>query len=498
MLSLAKKNIDYRILLALLFVFATGLRFYGLSDKSLWADEITSYIIARQGFLTDLQFSLQDVTPPLHYFLATISIHIHDSVFFFRLPSAISGSLSCLLIFFLTNKLFSRRVALASALLLTCSPFHLQYSQDGRMYSLMMFLALGACWTQLEYLERTLSFKCKAFLGWYIGWVIFTILGLYNSYFSLFLFCGQGFYLIFHLSVNLRCRKISTWIEHFWFFLYPFLAFAPLIGKLIKLFSQQITNASCIKLNLMPISLEFLHRFGPNQVVFNYIFLLFFFSGLVLTHRKAFYFLFMFLPPFCFLSMISTKHFFALRYISHLLPLYLIYITAGLEIMIDHIFRYFRIHKKIFSKLFFFLITMALFLSTLPQIQFYYKNEKQNWRDAAKFLQSRIKPHDVLVPDTIGANFCLHHYWSKLDWSKFGTVKYNVSPRVREVEQLLELQKRYLRVWYVCSWKNHAPPDLIAHVEKYFLLEKHFPALTNWGEIYIYSYEGKPTSIKGF
>ena len=159
--------------------------------------------------------------------------------------------------------------------------------------------------------------------------------------------------------------------------------------------------------------------------------------------------------------------------------------------MIDHLFGYFRIHKKIFSKLLFSLLTMALFLSTLPQIQLYYKNEKQNWRDAAKFLQSRIKPHDVLVPDLIGANFCLHHYWSK-----FGTVKYNISPRVRKVEQLLELRKRYSRIWYVCSWKNNSPSDLIAYVEKCFRLEKHFPALTNWGEIYIYSYEGNPTSIR--
>ena len=190
MLSFAKIKIDYRILLALLFIFATGLRFYGLSDKSLWADEITSYITARQGFLMAFKFAFH---PPLHYFLSTISINIHDSVFFFRLPSAICGSLSCLLIFFLANKLFSRRVALASALLLTCSPFHLHYSQDGRMYSLMMFLALGACWTQLEYLDRTLSFKCKAFLGWYIGWVISQFWVYITATFPCFFFVARVF-----------------------------------------------------------------------------------------------------------------------------------------------------------------------------------------------------------------------------------------------------------------------------------------------------------------
>lgn len=485
---LAEKNTNYRILLALLFIFATGLRFYSLSAKSFWVDEITSYVIAQQGFSTALQFSLQDVTPPLHYFLAIISIRIHDSAFFFRLPSVIWGSLSCLLIFFLANKLFSRRVALSAALLLACSPFHLHHSQDGRMYSLMMFLSLGACWTQLEYLDRALSFKSKAFLGWYLAWVLFTILGLYNSYFSLFLFCSQGLYLIFHLAVNLRCSKTSTWIKHFTLFLYPFLAFAPWLGILIKLFSQQVTNAGWAKLNLVPISLAFFHRFGPHQTVFNYIFLLCSFSGLLLTRRKGFYFLFILLPPFCYLSLVTTTHFFALRYISHLLPLYLIYIVAGLDRVIEHLFNFFRIHKKVFSKLVYFLLTVVLSLSALSQIGFYYKSEKQNWRDAAKFLQLRIKPYDVLVPDLIAANYCLRYYWPKP-----GAVKPTINPRACRVEQLLELRKRYSRIWYVCSWKYKSPPDLIAFVEKYFRLEKHFPALTNWGEIYIYSYEGNPT-----
>jgi uncharacterized membrane protein len=54
---------------------------------------------------------------------------------------------------YLLSRLFSRSIALPCALSLTFMTYHIYFSQDGRMYSLIMFLGMAGLYFFMKHLE---------------------------------------------------------------------------------------------------------------------------------------------------------------------------------------------------------------------------------------------------------------------------------------------------------------------------------------------------------
>lgn len=134
---------EVKVLLLLVVLLAFFLRVYKLDQvpPSLNWDEIdggyNAYTIANWGrdewgqFLPLVFTSFRDDKHPVHIYLTAPIVKLFGlSDFTTRLPGAIVGTLSIVVIFYLTKILFkSDLTALLSALFLTVSPYHLHFSR---------------------------------------------------------------------------------------------------------------------------------------------------------------------------------------------------------------------------------------------------------------------------------------------------------------------------------------------------------------------------------
>jgi uncharacterized membrane protein len=126
-----------------ILLLAAFLRTYQLGTESLWSDERASLrCISLEGPAEIVERSKSDPNFPhllliLHYWVALFG----DSEFSLRLPSALSGLLTVFMIYKVGSLLFGRRVGLTAALIFGSVPFHIQYSQEARVYSPVALLA---------------------------------------------------------------------------------------------------------------------------------------------------------------------------------------------------------------------------------------------------------------------------------------------------------------------------------------------------------------------
>ncbi len=130
-------------LMWIVLLLAAAVRAYGLTRQSAWADEITTLFIT-DPTLSFAQFwdaVLSDTHPPLYYLLMREwSAAFGQSDLAARLPSVIFGVLAvgAAAISFRPYP-FRGRLALMS--LLAASPGAIEYAQEARSYSLLLFLS---------------------------------------------------------------------------------------------------------------------------------------------------------------------------------------------------------------------------------------------------------------------------------------------------------------------------------------------------------------------
>lgn len=92
-------------------------------------------------FLPMFARALNDYRPSLYIFLTIPFIKIFGlNEFATRLPAAVIGILTVLVIFYLVKEIFNQKVALISALLLSISPWHIQFSRIAFEAILLPFL----------------------------------------------------------------------------------------------------------------------------------------------------------------------------------------------------------------------------------------------------------------------------------------------------------------------------------------------------------------------
>lgn len=167
------KFIRHRYVL-LIFIFIIGflLRFYNLSTNppSLNWDEVSNgynaYSLLKTGkdeygtFLPLSIRSFDDYKPPLYAYLTVPSIAVFGvNEFGVRFPSALLGSLSVILVYFLVLEIlksqkkdgeflvfkYSNGIALTAALLFAISPWSLQFSRAAYEGNIGLFFLLAGC-----------------------------------------------------------------------------------------------------------------------------------------------------------------------------------------------------------------------------------------------------------------------------------------------------------------------------------------------------------------
>ncbi len=168
--------------LFLIVLLAGFLRFYQLTDvpPALNSDEVAigynAYSILKTGrdeygIKYPLTFrSFDDYKMPVYVYLVTGSMKIFGyNDFSVRFPSAIFGTLTVLVTYFFTKKLFSRwdyklshRLALIASFLLAISPWSLQFSRAGYEANVAVFFVVSGSYLFLLGLKKWWAFLLSA------------------------------------------------------------------------------------------------------------------------------------------------------------------------------------------------------------------------------------------------------------------------------------------------------------------------------------------------
>lgn len=179
----------HTLLLISVLILAFAVRLIQLGERNFWYDEAFSALYGSQsvqgiveGTISPVAGGAADIHPLLYY----LSLKAWMSVFGFgafvvRLWSVLIGTATILAVYGLAKELFDPRTAIAAALVTAIAPFHVQYSQEARMYAFMgLFLTLAA-WAFV----RAYRSSRRAW-GWWIGFGMCAALAMYAQQLSAF------------------------------------------------------------------------------------------------------------------------------------------------------------------------------------------------------------------------------------------------------------------------------------------------------------------------
>lgn len=163
----------------LLALIGLCFRLYHLGFNGFWFDEIgVANVIHANNLLEVLRISKSHVMAmPLDYFVAYLVSKLGQSEFLLRLPSAIWGSFSILVLFRIVYRVSGKTsTAALTAFLLVVSPIHIQYSQELRFYSSLVFFFLFCFARLMDALENPSNGK----------WMIYFASMVIGCYFHLY------------------------------------------------------------------------------------------------------------------------------------------------------------------------------------------------------------------------------------------------------------------------------------------------------------------------
>lgn len=168
---------------------AAAVRLVLINTQSIWLDEGYSLAVAHHslGFIMSF-ISHYDLHPPLYYLL----LHLFEQLIGFgpiqaRLLSVLAGIGAILALYMVTVVLLGRLTAVCAAFLLAISPVVVWYSDEARMYMLAGCFVLAA----FAFLLRAIRHHRG---GFWAGYVVFAVLALYTDYSAVYPLAGAFIY----------------------------------------------------------------------------------------------------------------------------------------------------------------------------------------------------------------------------------------------------------------------------------------------------------------
>ncbi|WP_408960296.1 glycosyltransferase family 39 protein [Natrinema sp. 74] len=199
-----------------IILLAAALRLFRLEAESYWLDEAFSVTTVLSNTPYELLVSVpgNDPHPPFYYLLlAGWTAVFGAGELATRSLSAVAGIATVVVLYGIGRRLFDREVGAIAAVLVAVSPFHVWYSQEVRMYSLLGFLTvLSFYWfvrMQTESPPDGTSVRAE------VGYVIATVLLGYTHVFGLFAILAQNAYVFSRYLVRIVPRSrltVRRWI----------------------------------------------------------------------------------------------------------------------------------------------------------------------------------------------------------------------------------------------------------------------------------------------
>ena len=411
------------LLLALVMVLGLVLRLHQLGDESLWLDECFTYVYSGKE-LTEIVNVLKEDWHPIGYYIVTYftTKFIGTSEIALRLPSLIFGMLSLILVYVLGRNLINRPIGLLASLFTAVSYTAVLYSQEAKMYSMLMlfstlsiiyfvsllksgrlnhFILFGISNAFLIHTHVVGIFILLALIIYYFSCSYLyskTKINLTENLFSLFKRTGAKYFprkLFYSLLVTLLLYL--PWLPIFLKYQVPGLFVYGLKAKLIEKLGFNLYPTIVIlsvvgivayilivfyfakRKDLLEKIIRWFSRLKFNRYIFMVCFILYLGVDLFLSPR--------------FFASVSF-----IRFSIFLLPLFYILLANC----------FFKLSKPIFTLL----LALFLIISSFELYNYYHLDSKEQFKEAGEFLTHAANKDDVIFLYRAGiTKACFDYYY---------------------------------------------------------------------------------------
>jgi len=446
------KDAKAKMVLPGLILLAFALRVCCLDFQSLWRDEVDTVIFAQRGIPALVaNFVRTGENGPL-YFLALhhwISL-TGISEFSLRFFSVAFGVLTVPLVYLFGRRLLDGSVGLLAAFLVALSPYHVWYSQEARMYSLVAFLAL------LSLHLFHLALQRDQWLLW-VGYVVVTSLALYIHLFTALMILVEGvwFGLLWrgyrdaarNALIALACLTlpyVPIAVRH----IIPALVSPP---PIVIYYPYGLTEMMRILLTAFSLGLRPITGLGPI-VLFASLFLAgLFYRGegtrkwraLLPSWRIALLCIYVFLPILATYLVSLRRPTFTDRYLIFILPGYYLLLASGLLVV-----------KRRSAIVFALCISLVTFYALRAVWMQDHTRIKADFRAAAQHFAAHAQPDDLIIflMPYVHHAFSYYHpeevHWADPPYTNSGMGEEEVADAMEKATM------GYARVWLFLSEAN--------------------------------------------
>jgi len=504
LLSDMKDNNKGLLLLTILFL-GLFLRIYDLGTESIWLDEGFSIGLANSSILACTIGKLQsgDFHPPLYYILLFYWTNLFGySEFSVRFLSVIFGFLTIFMINKLGNQIFDEEVGVLSSLLLGLSIFHIQYSQDARMYSLMALLTSVSMYTFLKLFEKNVHSRKYIF-----GYILSSILLIYNHYFGIFIIIAENiyFFTIFLLSKKHHILNLKKWVSLQFILV---ILYMPWIIIMLTRAPSSVSKFSNI-LSVPPIRKVFMTfvLYSNNPFIGNlpfyivlFIFMLLSLSSLIEYEKGSE------LSRFNWKDIYGSFNSYSKNFrLISIEKLYLLTLWLFIPIILPFLISLFIVpvylaRYTIGASLAFYLLiakgisninhkhvklTIVIIIISLSAInveRYYSNTNKAQWREIANYIDNNAQPEDLVLMNfgSLVREICFEYYSKRTDITKKTFQDYlevgdNISVTEEYIKELNQTINGKKRIWLILYWPSTTDPEglLVKTLSDYYDLTGH-------------------------
>jgi mannosyltransferase len=178
-----KENVPIEWKWIIIIIIGALLRFYSLDKQSLWLDEMTTIQVSSESIDKILSGKIFDnATPPLYY----VIMHYWSKIiplteFGVRIPSVLFDLMNMVLILIISRKFTSIKNTPFILGAYALSPFMIYYSQEGRMYTLLLLFALMFSYSMIKIVLK----EGNIYLWTLLSGLMFAG-GIYTHYYMMF------------------------------------------------------------------------------------------------------------------------------------------------------------------------------------------------------------------------------------------------------------------------------------------------------------------------
>jgi uncharacterized membrane protein len=379
------------LLLAGLLLLAFGLQAGGLAVQSLWRDEVDAVRFAQRPLSALLEtFLTPGQNGPLYYLLLRPWLELAGrGEFALRFFSTLFGVLSVALTARLGRRLFPARpaIALLAALLAATAPYLVWYGQEGKMYTLVVALALFSTERYTAALQRG---------GWprWLAYVAATSLLFYVHLTAVLIVPAQAL-AFFLMGPEVRRARWQGWLLSLAALTVPYLPLLAWQWPLLRAGGE--TGYSFVPLHQMVLSLLTSYSLGVIEhgmpwALVPFVALLLAGglararAGRALRAPGAALLCWLLVPVVGFFLVTLLRPIYTARYLIFVLPAYLLLLAAGLAAVARH-------SRLLAAGLLLGLLALngwGLWLQARTPL-------KTDFRAATSYLSERLAPGDLVL-----------------------------------------------------------------------------------------------------